>query len=40
MKNIGVYAVTFDGTNYPSGTYFYKFQCGDYLETKKMSLMK
>jgi hypothetical protein len=36
----GTYEVTFDGSNYPSGTYFYRLQTGDYSETKKMILLK
>lgn len=36
----GSYQVNFDGTNYPSGVYFYKLQVGDYTETKKMMLVK
>jgi G:T/U-mismatch repair DNA glycosylase len=36
----GTYEVTFDGSNIPSGVYFYKMQTGDFSETKKMILMK
>lgn len=36
----GTYEVSFDGTNYPSGVYFYKLIAGDYSETKKMVLIK
>ncbi len=36
----GTYEVDWDGTNYPSGIYFYKLTAGDYTETKKMVLMK
>jgi hypothetical protein len=33
--NAGIYKVDWDGTNYPSGVYFYKLAAGDYSETKK-----
>jgi len=36
----GEYEVTFDGSNLPSGVYFYKLQAGDFTETKKMILIK
>ena len=36
----GTYDVTFDGSDYASGVYFYKLKAGDYSETKKMVLMK
>lgn len=36
----GVYEVKFDGTNYPSGIYFYKLNVDVYSETKKMILLK
>lgn len=36
----GEYEVTFDGTGLASGAYFYKFEAGDYRETKKMILLK
>ncbi|MBK7106889.1 MAG: T9SS type A sorting domain-containing protein [Ignavibacteriae bacterium] len=34
------YEVEFDGSNLPSGVYFYKLQSGDFIETKKMLLIK
>jgi hypothetical protein len=37
---LGIYEVEFDGTNYPSGIYYYQFVAGDYTETKKMILVK
>lgn len=36
----GNYEVTFDAANFPSGTYFYKLQSGDFTETKKLLLLK
>ena len=36
----GSYEVSWDGSNYTSGVYFYRIQTGDFIETKKMLLMK
>jgi hypothetical protein len=36
----GTYEVDFDGSKYASGIYYYKFVAGDYVETKKMVLVK
>jgi hypothetical protein len=36
----GTYEVEWDGSDYPSGVYFYKLTTFDYSETKKMVLMK
>ncbi|MGA2667908.1 MAG: T9SS type A sorting domain-containing protein [Ignavibacteria bacterium] len=36
----GAYEVEFDGTNYPSGVYFYKLTAGEFTETKRMVLIK
>lgn len=36
----GTYEIDFDGSNLPSGFYFYTFLAGDYKETKKMVLVK
>jgi len=36
----GTYEVSFDGSGYNSGVYFYKLTAGDYSETKKMLLIK
>jgi hypothetical protein len=39
-KPAGSYEVEFNATSLPSGICFYKLQAGDYVETKKMVLMK
>lgn len=44
-KRLGSYAVTWDGLNsagnpVSSGIYLYRFQAGDHVESKKMSLLK
>lgn len=36
----GTYEVQWDGTNYPSGVYFYKLTTTDFTETRKMVLIK
>ena len=39
-KTEGRYEVEFDATNLPSGIYFYRLRAGEYINTKKMILMK
>jgi hypothetical protein len=39
-KSMGSYEVELDGTTLPSGVYFYRIQAGDFIQTKKMVLMK
>ncbi|MBK8552003.1 MAG: T9SS type A sorting domain-containing protein [Ignavibacteria bacterium] len=40
-QNSGSYAVTFDGSNYPSGVYFYRLEIdGNVMDTKRMVLLK
>ena len=36
----GSYEVSWDGTNSPSGVYFYKLETGDFEQTRKMILLK
>jgi hypothetical protein len=36
----GYYEATFDGSALSSGIYFYKISAGDYMETKKMLMIK
>lgn len=38
--NPGVYEVDFDGTNLPSGIYYYSLSAGSFTQTKKMVLIK
>src|SRR5205823_3468743 len=40
FQKAGMYLVTFDGSNINSGVYFYKIETTDFIETKKMVLMK
>jgi len=39
-KPAGSYEVEFDATNLPSGVYFYQLKTSNFIETKKMILMK
>lgn len=39
-KKAGNYAVEFNGSNFPSGVYFYKLTAGLYSDVKKMLLIK
>jgi len=40
VKTPGFYAVDFDGTNLSSGMYFYRIESGNFVDTKKMTLIK
>ena len=40
QKSAGRYEVNFDASNLASGTYIYKLQAGDFVQTKKMILLK
>jgi Secretion system C-terminal sorting domain len=39
-KNAGLYKVTFDGSRFSSGVYFYRIQAGAFVAMKKFVLMK
>ncbi len=39
-QQAGEYQITWHADRFPSGTYFYKLQAGDYIETRKMILLK
>jgi flagellar hook assembly protein FlgD len=36
----GYYKVTFDATSLPSGTYIYRLESNEFVDTKKMILIK
>jgi hypothetical protein len=38
--NPGTYEVTFDGSNFASGVYFYQLRTGEFVNTKKLILLK
>lgn len=40
FRNAGVYEVSFDAANLPSGTYFYSISAGNFNSVKKMLLLK
>jgi hypothetical protein len=39
-KSVGTYEITWNAENLPSGVYFYQMRAGDYVNTKKMILLK
>jgi len=39
-KSIGTYEINWNAENLPSGVYFYQLKAGNYVETKKMILMR
>ncbi|MCB9250138.1 MAG: T9SS type A sorting domain-containing protein [Ignavibacteriales bacterium] len=40
VKTPGNYEITFDATNLPSGVYYYRLKSNDFVQTKKMLLLK
>ena len=40
IKPAGTYKIEFDGSNFASGVYFYKLEAGDFVQTKRMVLVK
>lgn len=39
-KSVGTYELTWNAASLPSGIYFYQLRAGDYVETKKMVLIR
>ncbi len=39
-QSAGIYSVTFDGSGLSSGIYYYKIESGDFLDSRKMILLK
>ena len=39
-QTVGKYSIQFDGLNLPSGVYFYTLRAGNFVQTRKMVLMK
>ncbi|HSP87828.1 MAG TPA: T9SS type A sorting domain-containing protein, partial [Ignavibacteriaceae bacterium] len=39
-KTAGIYKVEFNGSNLPTGVYFYRIEAGVFSETKKLILLK
>jgi hypothetical protein len=40
FKSAGKYEITFDASNLTSGVYYYQLKVGEFIETRKMSLLK
>ncbi len=40
LKEPGYYEISFDGSNYSSGVYFYRIEAGSFTDVKKMVLLK
>ena len=39
-KSVGTYELRWNAVNLPSGVYFYQLKAGDYVDTKKMILLR
>ncbi len=40
VKDAGIHTIDFDGSNLNSGIYIYKIESGDFVQTRKMTLIK
>jgi hypothetical protein len=40
VKPTGVYSVDFNGADFASGVYFYRIEAADFVDTKRMVLVK
>ena len=40
VQSAGMHSVRFDGSSLQSGVYFYRLQTGEFIETKKLMLLK
>jgi hypothetical protein len=40
VKEPGTYTVQFDGTNLSSGVYLYRLHAGDFVQAKKLVILK
>jgi len=40
FREAGNYEINFDASNLPSGVYIYKLQAGEFIQTRKMTLLK
>jgi hypothetical protein len=39
-KSVGTYELMWNATNLSSGIYFYQLQAGEFIQTRKMILLK
>jgi hypothetical protein len=39
-KSVGTYELTWNANNLPSGVYFYQLKAGEFMQTRKMILIK